>query len=320
MNRKGVALKIAVCLLSIPLITGFGLFKGKTKKGEGSTEVTGSAGGAGAQGEATDLMRCATPIGTAALLEAEYPGYHHYGLSSPVPLVKLMMAQSACFRVVDRGASSAALQQERALAQGGEMQKGSNMGGGQMIAADYIITPQIIHKDDNAGGGMGGLGSLLPGKVGAIAGGLKLKKLESQVMLTVTNVRTSAQEAIATGSAKKSDIGFGGLVWLGGAAGGGGAYESTDIGKITAAAFLDAHNKLVTQLGAIPADSANTDNAGYVTAAKVNFRAGPSPNAPVIAPLYEGTSIAPTGVKNGDWWEVEAMDKTGWVHSDYITR
>jgi uncharacterized protein YraI len=52
----------------------------------------------------------------------------------------------------------------------------------------------------------------------------------------------------------------------------------------------------------------------------VEFRAGPSPNAPSLATLYQGTSIVPTGVKNGDWWEVEALGKTGWVHSDYITR
>lgn len=320
MAKNGLLIKLLVCVLSVSMLSGFSLFKGKTKKGEGSTEVTGSAGQGGAQGQAGDLMRCAKPIGTAALLEADHPGYAQYGLTSPIPLVKLLMAQSGCFQVVDRGASSAALKQERALAREGEMQKGSNMGGGQMVAADYIITPQIVHKDSNAGGGAGGLGSLLPGKIGAIAGGLRVKKLESQVMLTVTNVRTSVQEAIATGSARKSDIGIGGFLWVGGAAGGGGVYESTDIGKITAAAFLDAHNKLVNQLGAIPAGSANTDNAGYVTSAQVNFRSGPSSNAPSMATLYEGTNISPTGIKNGPWWEVEAMGKTGWVHSDYITR
>ena len=41
----------------------------------------------------------------------------------------------------------------------------------------------MVHKDADAGGGAGGLGGLLPGKLGAIAGGLKIKKLESQVML-----------------------------------------------------------------------------------------------------------------------------------------
>ena len=320
MSKNGLLIRLLVCTLSISILSGFGLFKNKTQKGEGGSEISGSGGAAGTQGQASDLIRCAKPIGTAALLEPEHSMYTRYGLSSPVPLVKLLMAQSGCFQVVDRGAASAALKQERALAGEGELQKGSNMGGGQMAAADYIITTAIVHKDADAGGGAGGLGGLLPGKLGAIAGGLKIKKLESQVMLSVTNVRTSVQEAIATGSAKKSDIGFGGLGWIGGVAGGAGAYESTDIGKITAAAFLDAHNKLVTQLGAIPAGSANTDNAGYVTSTQVNFRSGPSPKAPVIAPLYEGTSIIPTGIKNGQWWEVEALGKTGWVHADFITR
>jgi curli biogenesis system outer membrane secretion channel CsgG len=235
-------------------------------------------------------------------------------------LVKLMMARSGCFRVVDRGATSEILKAERALAKEGALKKGSNMGGGQMEAADYIINAQIVHNDANAGGGGAGLGGLLPGRVGAAAGLFRVKRLESQVMLTVTNVRSSVQEAIVEGSASKSDIGIGGLAWIGNVAGGGGVYDRTDIGKITAVAFLDAHNKLVTQLGGIPVGSANVDNAGYVTSADINFRTGPSPNAPVIGKLYEGTSIILTGIKNGSWWEIEAIGKTGWVHSDYITR
>ncbi|MBV1905028.1 MAG: SH3 domain-containing protein [Pseudomonadales bacterium] len=292
-------------LICIAFLTGAGLFKSDVKKGGGGTNVT-------------DLTKCGKAIGTAALVESELPSYHHYGLSSPIPLVKLMMARSGCFKVVSRGSTSAALKAERAMAKDGDFAKGSNMGGGQMAAADFVIVAQIIHQDSNAGGGGAGLGGLLPGRVGAVAGMFKKKKLEAQVMLTVTNVRTSVQEAISEGSATKSDLKIGGFGWIGGVAGGGGTYESTDIGKITATAFVDAHNNLVSQLGVVSA--ANVDNAGYVTAANVEFRAGPSSKAPSMSTLYEGTSIIPTGTKNGSWWEVEALGKTGWVHSDYITR
>ena len=287
------------------ILTSTSMFASETKKGGGGTEVI-------------DLTRCAKPIGTAALVESEYPVYSQYNLTSPVPLVKLMMARSGCFKVLSRGSTSSALKAERELANDGELQKGSNMGGGQMAAADFVIVAEIIHQDSNAGGGVAGLGSLLPGELGAIAGLFKKRKLEAQVLLTLTNVRTSVQEAIAEGSARKSDLTIGGLGWIGGVAGGGGVYESTDIGKITATAFLDAHNKLVDQMGGI--SEAKVNNAGYLTAANVEFRAGPSTNAPSLATLYEGTEIIPTGVKNGSWWEVEALGKTGWVHSDYITR
>lgn len=305
MQVTKILLKLILMLVCLTLLTGAGLFKSKAKKGGSDTDVS-------------ELTQCAKPIGTAALVESEYPLYSRYGLSSPIPLVKLMMARSGCFRVVSRGSTSAALRAEREMARGGEMQKGSNMGGGQMAAADFVIVAEIINKDANSGGGGGGLASLLPGKAGVFGGLFKSKKLEAQVLLTLTNVRTSVQEAIAQGSATKKDLSIGGFGWIGGVAGGGGTYESTDIGKIVAVAFMDAHNNLVTQLGSV--SDANVDNAGYVTAADVQFRAGPSTNAPSLATLYAGTSIRPTGVKNGSWWEVEALGKTGWVHSDYITR
>ena len=298
-------LKLVFLLACLVLLSGAKLFKSDAKKGGASTDIS-------------DLTKCEQPIGTAALVESEYPGYSQYGLTSPIPMVKLMMARSGCFQVVSRGSTSAALKAERAMAQDGDFQKGANMGGGQMAAADFVIVAEIINKDSNAGGGGAGVGSLLPGRAGAIAGMFKKKKLEAQVLLTLTNVRTSVQEAIAQGSATKSDLAVGGFGWIGGVAGGGGTYESTDIGKIVALAFTDAHNNLVSELGSV--SEGNVDNAGYVTAANVEFRAGPSPKAPSLATLYEGTSVSPTGVKNGAWWEVEALGKTGWVHSDYITR
>lgn len=297
-----------------------GCVSNETRLGGGSTMVTGSGGSAGAEGQSQQLVKCSRPIGTAALLEPERTYYHQYGLTSPIPLVRLMMTQSNCFRVVERGAASSALQRERAMAAGGDLQKGSQMGGGQMVAADYIITPSIVHQDANSGGGMGGIGSLLPGVAGAIAGGVRTKNLESQVMLAVTNVRSGVQEAIAEGSAKKRDIGWGGGGWVGVVGGMGGAYENTDIGKITAAAFLDAHNKLVSQLGATLPATQQGDLAGYMTATAVNFRSGPSTSAPVLASLPKGTSVQPTGTKQGSWWEVEAQGRTGWLHSDFITR
>jgi hypothetical protein len=304
MQLKRLLANFVFPFISIVLLNT-SVFASEIEKGGGGTDIS-------------DLTQCAKPIGTAALVESEYPVYSQYQLPSPVPLVKLMMARSGCFKVVSRGSASAALKSERALANEGELQKGSNMGGGQMAAADFVIVAEIVQQDADAGGGGGGLGGLLPGKIGAVAGLFKKKKLEAQVMLTVSNVRTSVQEAIAQGSATKSDLDIGGFGWIGGVAGGGGAYQSTDIGKLTAVAFMDAHNNLVGQLGGV--SEANVNNAGYLVAANVEFRAGPSDNAPSLATLYEGTEIVATGVKNGSWWEVEALGKTGWVHSDFITR
>ena len=292
----------------------------QTTMGGGSTVSTGSAGAAGTQGASTDLRKCAEPIGTAALVESESRRYLEYDLPSPTPMIRLMMQQSNCFKVVDRGAASDALKAERELAGQGELRKGSNMGGGQMAAADFLITPRVIFQDANSGGGGGVVGSLLPGVAGAVAGGLSVQNMEAQTLLTLTNVRTSVQEAAAEGSASKSDIGLGGIGFIGPVAGGAGAYESTDIGKIVTAAFMDAHNKLVQQLGATQPSSERAATSNWHTVSALNLRSGPNTGAPVIETLRKGTSVTPTGKKRGAWWQVEANGNQGWVSSDYITQ
>jgi curli biogenesis system outer membrane secretion channel CsgG len=292
----------------------------QTQLGGGGSMVTGSAGAAGSQGAAPQLTRCATPIGTAALIEQDNPMLAQAGLTSPIPLLRIMMAQSNCFQVVDRGQASSALQRERAMAAAGELQSGSNMGAGQMKAADFLITPNVVFKDTNAGGGGAGLGALIPGIGGAIAGGIRWTNMESQVTLFLTNVRTGVQEAAAEGSASKRDLGFGGLAFGGLVGAGGGAYASTDIGKIVSAAFLDAHNKLVAQVRATRPAATRPSASGYMTLADVNMRSGPSTQSPVIMTVAKGTPVSPTGEKQGAWWAVDANGRSGWIHSDYITR
>ena len=121
------------------------------------------------------------------------------------------------------------------------------MGGGQLVAADCLVTPNVLFQDPDAGG------SNVGGILGAVAGSIKSTSLEAQVLLTLTNVRSGVQEAVAEGSASKRDIGFNvGALLIGvvvRAAGGGGSYASTDIGKIVMVAFVDGLNKLVAQIG-----------------------------------------------------------------------
>lgn len=291
-----------------------------TQLGGGGTRATGSGGAAGAQGEAEELTRCDRPIGKAALLESDRPNHSQYGLKSPVPLLRLMMAQSGCFQVVERGAASQSMRRERELASQGELAKGSAMGGGQMEAADFVITPNIVHQDEDSGGGFGAVGSLLPGAAGAVAGGIKTQNLEAQTVLYLTNVRTGVQEAVSEGSATKRDIGWGAGGFAGVIGGVGGGYDDTEVGKIVAAAFLDAHNKMVSQLRATRSADERDVGGGYRTSSAVNFRSGADTDAPILTTLPEGAAVLPTGEKQGDWWQVEAEGRTGWLHSDYITR
>lgn len=316
----GTNVKTTSVLLSCMLLAAC-----STKLGEGGSMLQGSAGPAGSDDQdsgksAQQLVKCGEPVGTAALVESDDRNWTRYKLPSPVPTVRMMMQQSGCFRVVDRGAASDALQEERALAEEGELQAGSNMGQGQMVAADYLITPRIVFQDKNSGGGGAAAGALLPGVVGAVAGAVTVQNKEAQTMLAVTNVRTSVQEAIAEGSAAKTDIGAGGIGFFPAAAGGGGAYESTDIGKIVTAAFIDAHNKLARQMGAVTKDAGEQANASWETTSNLNMRAGPSGNADIIRTLPEGTNVTPTGKTQGDWWQVDGPKYQGWVSRNYLAQ
>lgn len=207
------------------------------------------------------LEKCAAPIGTVSLseekkaagLEAGLPPHlaafmalarQQQGMSTvdPLPLLKMLAAQSGCFQVVDRGEAFNAIQRERQIAAGGQT---TGQGpGATLVSSDYVLVAQVVHQDGNAGG----LGALGGGTFGG-GGGFKQSKKEAQVMLTLSKVSTGVQEAISSGQARKKDIGIalGGLLGMGiGALGGG--YESTDIGKVTAAALLDGYNKMVVQL------------------------------------------------------------------------
>lgn len=148
------------------------------------------------------------------------------------------------------------------MADNGELQAGSNLGRGQVKAADYFLQPDLVQGNRNSGGGgggglLGGLGRGFGGLLGgAIAGGINVKKKEASVTLSLVNARTTEEEALVQGYYRKSDIGFGlggalaGATGFGGAAGGG--YTDTEIGQVMALAYLDAYIKLVKRLGGLP--------------------------------------------------------------------
>src|SRR3954454_195171 len=118
----------------------------------------------------SQIPMCSHKIGALAVREPDTRWWDGLGLESPEALLKLFVRQSGCFTLVDRGKGFEMAQQERALAAGGTLQGGSNIGAGQVRAADYILVPDIASKNGNAGGtNVGGmLGGLLGGFAGAV--------------------------------------------------------------------------------------------------------------------------------------------------------
>jgi curli biogenesis system outer membrane secretion channel CsgG len=241
--RGGLALTAVAALVGVPAHA-----QGITqpKQGQGGSVVRGAAGTDGSVGD-KGLEHCEKPMGAMAVVEPQtqiLSQLSRYGLSSPVGLIRLMIQQSNCFIVVERGVGMQNLMQERQLAAAGEARQGSNLGGGQMVAADFVLTPAVVFSENNAGGGGGAVGGrLFGGKFAAIAGGLKFK--EAQTSMLVADSRSGVQVAAAEGSTKKADLGLGAGLFGGSGGAAGGGYGNTNEGKIIAAAFLDNYDGVV---------------------------------------------------------------------------
>jgi len=232
----------------------------KTELGQGGSVVTGSAGPQGAQNAAKELVRCDAPVATVAL--AENPNGYIMGAgyqlpASPVPLVKLMAQQSGCFRVVDRGAGLRGTVREQELKEAGVLrQQNSTVAKGKGYEAQYTLTPSLTFSEQDAGRGLSGVIAMIPvlRDIAGLAGLVEQVKFkEAQTALLLSDNETTEQVAAATGAARTTDLGVGGLVFgkLGGAAGAG--WSNTNEGKVIAAAFLDAHNQLVVQVRSLQA-------------------------------------------------------------------
>ena len=220
------------------------------------TVATGSAAGTASANASGALERCASPLGTVSLIENQSAGWYtilrnEYKLPPTANLLRLLVQQSNCFVVVERGAAGMnAMSRERDLMASGEMRQGSNFGRGQMVASDYGLSPEIVFSNSNAGGMGGGLGGLVGGRysgvLAAVGGNLQTK--EASALLTLIDNRSGVQVAASEGSASKTDFGAFGSVFGGGGAGGLGGYTNTAQGKVISAAFMDAFNQMVVSL------------------------------------------------------------------------
>ena len=228
------------------------------------TSNTRPSSGRNMQTNATaQIPVCARPIGVLAVVEPETQWWRELNLGSPEAIIKVFVQNSRCFTMVNRGRSMQSRAMERAMAEQGELQANSNLGKGQVKAADYFLEPNIVSANKNSGGGgigaaagaLGGLFGAGGSFVGGIVGGINVKKGEANVTLSVVNARTT-EEYVVEGYARKKDIswgaGGGGGWWGGFAAVGGGGYQNTEIGQVIVLAYLDAYTKLVGQLGGIP--------------------------------------------------------------------
>lgn len=300
----GVILSMSACAMTNPLVT-------RTQKDH--------------EAKVSEIPKCSRKLGTISVVEPE--GTVHWWtqqqLPSPTKLIKVFVNKSGCFTLLDRGMGLGAAMRERELAAGGQLRGGANVGKGQVKAADYVMVPDLVSANRDAGGaGLGALAQgLLGGKAGALAGSLNLSSKTADVVLTVTDVRSSEQVAMVEGHGEKNDftIGAKGKLWDNDAAGaaGVGGYANTTVGQVITMAYLDAYTKLVGELGGLPgsASAANSRQTGTMRVGAKMF-ATSSGKGKIVRSLDAGMTVYPTGDKVGVIWEVEdEHGNRGWVSS-----
>ncbi len=283
------------------------------------------------------VEKCNKSFGALAVAEPQ-SGWGHiqrYGLGSPAALLRMMIQQSGCFDVVERGVAMRNLQQERALGQSGELRQESNLGKGQMQAADFVMTPDVQIPASTTGG-VGGAVLGRFGALGALAGGLKFK--EATTSLLVADVRSSIQVASAEGKASKTEFSVGGWGIGGGALGALGGYTSTPEGKMVAASLLDNYNKIVLTIRDRPNLIRQSSAAGDVNAANstraeapqvagqmlqpkianVKVYSEPSRDSRVVATLQRNDELVATGETKNGFARVDAANFSGWVQRTLV--
>lgn len=220
--------------------------------GSKGNTITGGAGGANSSGANSALENCDTTLGTLSVFEdTSLPWWHEYRgryptLGSTLPVIRLMIQQSNCFVVVERGQAMNAMNRERELMQSGQLRQHSNVGGGQMVAADYTLSPEIQFAAKGTQG-VRALGGALLGSFGSLVGGGVSKNEAATTLLLIDN-RSGVQVSAAVGNAGNYDFNVLGGLFGGGIAGGASGFSNTPEGKVITAAFADSYNQMVKAL------------------------------------------------------------------------
>jgi hypothetical protein len=276
---------IAVALTSIGLA---GCLATAPQAAASGSAATGAAAGGAATGANAQLESCPETLGSLRIDEqtnaAWYGAYRsRYGTGSTVPALRLLIQQSNCFVIVDRGRGLRAASAERALIRGDEGRAGSNFGTGQVAAADFTLIPEVVLSDrggTQGGGGLAGLGRLFGSTgaaLGAVAGNFSTN--EAGTVLTLIDNRSSVQLAAAEGYAKNTDFGGLGALFGGGVGAGARAFTSTPQGKVIFASFADAYNKMVQ---AVRNYQAQTVKGGLGRGGRMGVQGGSTPASKAV--------------------------------------
>jgi hypothetical protein len=253
------------------------------------------------------LAACEASLGSIAVVEGDTQGWAKYGLGSPRELVNTLARESGCFTPHSAASGKPADFLMNVIAGDSE----------EVDQSIEIAKSAAFEGLVRSGAATSMLGSVPgAGQLLGMFGGLGGKKKRLAAGIKLISPASGQAIAIGQGEVRKSTLSFGGAgAWNAGAAASG--YGASANGKMLVEAFVLAFNDLVDERAAIAAAAKTSAAAAPQTATVASTAAmldAPATGAKVLRSLRAGTTLTPTGKREGLF--IEARDNfgtTGWV-------
>ena len=269
--------------------------------------------------KSVEIPVCSKSFGTLAVVDHKEGGqwWLEMNLSPPSVLINDFVRRSGCFNLVDRSTAFTVSEMERELFASGMLRPGSNVGLGQIIAADYIMVAALVGQNINRNEiRLDDLPFELP-RIPFLGRprmpNIDTSKKTADVVLLVADTRSSAIVVTMEGHGKNTDVNF--RVSGNSGADGVGVYAKTDMGRVITRAYLDAYIKMIDQFRRLPeSPSANNNLQAVEVTREARLLANPQGTGQAIRSLDVGMLLYPTGNREGAMWEVDdELGYRGWV-------
>lgn len=255
---------------------------------------------------ALSLSKCESNHGTIAVVDGDTQGWTKFGLGSPRELVNAFAIESGCFTPHNPASSEPADYLMNVIAgDKEEVDKSINL-------AKAAVTEGLVRS-----GAVGSLAGNVPlaGPLLGMFGGLGGKKKTVAAGIRIVSPANGLTLVSGSGEVKKSALTFGGAsAWENGINAAG--YGASKDGKMLAEAFMKAFNAVSAQ-GSIldqAAPATQSEAKGATVAVDTSMYANADKQATIVRAVRAGTSLNPTGNREGLFVEVtDNFGTRGWV-------
>ena len=255
---------------------------------------------------ALSLAKCSQNYGMIAVVDGDTQGWTKFGLGSPRELVNAMALESGCFTPHNPASGEPADFLMNVIAgDKEEVDKSINL-------AKAAVTEGLVRS-----GAVGSLAGNVPlaGPLLGMFGGLGGKKKTVAAGIRIVSPANGLTLVSGSGEVKKSALTFGGAsAWESGVNAAG--YGTSKDGKMLAEAFMKAFNAVSAQASILEqvAPAAPSGASAATVAVDSSMYATPARDGAIVRALRAGTSLKPTGNREGLFVEVtDNFGSKGWV-------